>query len=30
MFAVDFTAAWRSRGAGDRIEKIGVLSERLN
>ena len=30
MFAIDFTAAWRARSAGDRIEKIGVLSQRLN
>ena len=30
MFAVNFTAARRSRGAGDGIEKIGGLSERFN
>ena len=30
MFAVNLAAAWRSRGAGDRIEKIGVLSECFN
>jgi len=30
MFAINFTTAWRSRSAGDRIEKIGILSQRLN
>jgi len=30
MFAVNFTAARRSRGAGDRIEKIDGLSERFD